>query len=72
MPGGSGSKRSAKMPGPAKIAVLAVCISGALHAQGRGALKPEVISHPKAESGFKSHSEWWVQVVPMDVVAELL
>lgn len=33
MPGGFGSERSAKMPGPAKIAVLAVCSSGVLRGQ---------------------------------------
>lgn len=37
-----------------------------------GALQPEVTSHPKAGSGFKSHSGWWVQILPVDAVAELL
>lgn len=56
------------MPGPAAISVLAVCSSSsALCAQGRGALKPEVISRPEARSGFKLRSGQWVQILPMDV-----
>lgn len=52
------------MLGHAKVAFLDVCSNSILQTHGKGALKPVVISHPKAGSGFKWHSERRVQILP--------
>lgn len=68
----TGSARSTKMLGHAKVAFLDVCSNSILQTHGKGALKPAVISHPKAGSGFKWHSERRVQILPMDTVAKFV